>query len=347
VTTDALATALGALLTSDVEITVRDAVLSPFDGTVHGVHLEATTSGARLVVEPEPALLTGALGRLLGRAVGDPPTDPRVALDPALAGALAALCVESARRSGTLLEFLATREAPPSSHGLRLDVTVRLDGKPYAVRVWSFAETSPTRGESAPDLTQLGKLSITVPLVGAVSEGSRAEIESLGPGDVWLPGDGWLYLEHGAAHHESPMATILQRACLAAPSMEQGVETGRSDDEKIVLRASIVELGAEPKNIFPRAHDERNPAMSEPEETLREIALQAPVVVRVEVASVTLTAREWAGLGPGDVIETGVPLENPVVLRVAGREVARGELVNVDGELGVRIRQIVDPGRGA
>ena len=68
-------------------------------------------------------------------------------------------------------------------------------------------------------------------------------------------------------------------------------------------------------------------------------------MVRVEVASVTLTAREWAKLGPGDVIETGVPLAEPVVLRVGGREVARGELVSVDGELGVRIREIVDPGR--
>ena len=84
---------------------------------------------------------------------------------------------------------------------------------------------------------------------------------------------------------------------------------------------------------------------SETSETLRDIALEAPVVVRVEVASVTLTAREWAKLGPGDVLETGVRLSTPVVLRVGGSEVARGELVSVDGELGVRIREIVDPGR--
>jgi flagellar motor switch/type III secretory pathway protein FliN len=84
--------------------------------------------------------------------------------------------------------------------------------------------------------------------------------------------------------------------------------------------------------------------MSEPEQTLREIALDAPLIVRVEVASVTLTAREWGTLAAGDVIETGVRLAEPVVLRVGGREVARGELVTVDGELGVRIREMVDPG---
>ena len=59
--------------------------------------------------------------------------------------------------------------------------------------------------------------------------------------------------------------------------------------------------------------------------------------LRVEVASVTLAARAWAALQPGDVVSLGRPLGDPVVLRVAGREIARGDLVDVDGELGVRI----------
>ena len=81
---------------------------------------------------------------------------------------------------------------------------------------------------------------------------------------------------------------------------------------------------------------------SETSETLRDIALEAPVVVRVEVASVTLTARQWGALRPGDVLETGLRLSEPVVLRVAGREVARGELVSIDGELGVRVQELVE-----
>jgi flagellar motor switch/type III secretory pathway protein FliN len=63
------------------------------------------------------------------------------------------------------------------------------------------------------------------------------------------------------------------------------------------------------------------------------------------VGSVTLTAREWAALSPGDVVETGLRIAGPVVLRVAGQEVGRGELVSVDGELGVRIRHLT--GRNA
>ena len=97
-----------------------------------------------------------------------------------------------------------------------------------------------------------------------------------------------------------------------------------------MLRGDTVALGADA-------------IMAEPEDSnaLGEAALDAPVVVRVELGNVTLSARKWAELAPGDVIETGRRIGEPVVLRVAGREVARGELVNVEGELGVRIRELV------
>ncbi len=62
-----------------------------------------------------------------------------------------------------------------------------------------------------------------------------------------------------------------------------------------------------------------------------------PVVVRVEIGEVTMAAREWAGLGLGDVVTLGRRMGDRVLLRVGGVPVARGELVNVDGEIGVRI----------
>lgn len=70
---------------------------------------------------------------------------------------------------------------------------------------------------------------------------------------------------------------------------------------------------------------------------LAEAVLDAPVVVRVEMGSLTLTAREWARLSAGDVVAMGKRVAEPVILRVAGHEVARGELVDIEGELGVRI----------
>jgi flagellar motor switch/type III secretory pathway protein FliN len=72
-----------------------------------------------------------------------------------------------------------------------------------------------------------------------------------------------------------------------------------------------------------------------------EAVLDAPLVVRVELGAVTMSAREWAALRPGDVVAVGRRVSEPVVLRVAGMVVARGELVDIEGELGVRIREQV------
>jgi flagellar motor switch/type III secretory pathway protein FliN len=120
---------------------------------------------------------------------------------------------------------------------------------------------------------------------------------------------------------------------LAAPGQESGVLGTLSRAGKIVLRGESVPLLPDAGELM------SDPA--KPEVSLTDAVLESPVVVRVEVGAVTLTAREWAELGPGDVIETGRRIAEPVVLRVAGREVARGELVNLEGELGVRIREVV------
>ena len=71
--------------------------------------------------------------------------------------------------------------------------------------------------------------------------------------------------------------------------------------------------------------------------TTLEVLEDAPVVVRVELGSVEMKAREWAELAPGDVVALGRRVGDPAILRVGGVELARGELVQVDGEYGVRI----------
>ena len=64
---------------------------------------------------------------------------------------------------------------------------------------------------------------------------------------------------------------------------------------------------------------------------------EVPVVVRVEIGIAEMRAREWAALGAGDVVALGRKIGEPVTLRVGGVAVARGELVDLDGEVGVRI----------
>ena len=72
-------------------------------------------------------------------------------------------------------------------------------------------------------------------------------------------------------------------------------------------------------------------------ETLVDAVGDIPVVVRVEIGEATMTAREWAALRPGDVVTLGRRAGEHVVLRAGGVPVARGELVTVDGEVGVRV----------
>jgi flagellar motor switch protein FliM len=120
---------------------------------------------------------------------------------------------------------------------------------------------------------------------------------------------------------------------LAAASHDQGIAGTLSRDGKIVLRGESV--------LLLQDAGESMSDTAKPETSLNDAVLDSPVVVRVEIGAVTLTAREWAELGPGDVIEAGRRIAEPVILRVAGREVARGELVNLEGELGVRIRELV------
>ena len=64
---------------------------------------------------------------------------------------------------------------------------------------------------------------------------------------------------------------------------------------------------------------------------------EAKVVVEVRVGRSALTVAEVGSLQAGQVLELGVPLGEPVSLLAGGKMIARGELVNVEGRLGVRV----------
>ena len=63
----------------------------------------------------------------------------------------------------------------------------------------------------------------------------------------------------------------------------------------------------------------------------------APIEVVAELGRFVLRGEEIAGLGPGAVLTLGRAGASPVALRVGDEIWAEGELVDVDGELGVRV----------
>jgi flagellar motor switch protein FliN/FliY len=60
-----------------------------------------------------------------------------------------------------------------------------------------------------------------------------------------------------------------------------------------------------------------------------------------------MTVRELLSLSPGAVVELDRAAGSPADLLVNGTLIARGEVVVVDEDFGIRITEIVGPGAGA
>lgn len=265
----------------------------------------------------EPALAAFLAARVLRRA--EPLADPREPLTPVLAGLLAALAVETGRRCGLGLTLLG---APPvGEEALVVELTLLLDDRPFSLTAYVVGVQVAV---TTPRLTALGALTLRLPLVIGTVTLERSELLSLEEGGALLLGDAPLISATGAA--------VTGRGVLVAPLGERGIKVELRPDGRLVVGESTeARLSVEPEET--READG---------ETLTDVLLDTPVVVRVELGAVSMSAREWAQLGPGDVIETAQRIAEPVVLRVAGREVGRGELVNVDGQVGVRIQKLYE-----
>jgi type III secretion system YscQ/HrcQ family protein len=84
-----------------------------------------------------------------------------------------------------------------------------------------------------------------------------------------------------------------------------------------------------------------DPAQADPSRSASTTApADVPVTLTVELGRVNLPLHRLADLKPGDVLELGRHAREPVELTSGGRLVARGELVQVDAELGVRVVQV-------
>ena len=68
--------------------------------------------------------------------------------------------------------------------------------------------------------------------------------------------------------------------------------------------------------------------------------LDAPVTLTVELGRINLAVSRLADLKPGDVLEVGRHSREPVEITSSGRLVARGELILIDTELGVRVTSV-------
>lgn len=180
----------------------------------------------------------------------------------------------------------------------------------------------PPRAFDDAALAALGDLRLGLPVVVARTTMDRAAIAGLAPGDVVLLDGAHVTVDAGGR--------IAGSAALVAPRAERGIGCDLADGDRLVVRGDLEAFG------WAASEDTSMSETTNP--TVTSAALEdAPVVVRVEVGTVEMTAGAWSELCPGDVVSLGRRLGDPAVLRVAGAPVARGELVQIDGEIGVRI----------
>jgi len=67
----------------------------------------------------------------------------------------------------------------------------------------------------------------------------------------------------------------------------------------------------------------------------------APIEVVAELARLTLRGEEVLGLVPGAVLAVALERTRAITLRAGGEPWAEGELVDVDGQLGVRVTRLL------
>ena len=129
-----------------------------------------------------------------------------------------------------------------------------------------------------------------------------------------------------------------------APNVEQAVPAQlrvgrgaiggelRGDALYIISPFRLYDVADMTQEHTPRLSDE-----AAADQLLRELNVE----IVCELGRVSMSGRELVELEPGAVVQIARPLSGPIDLTVGGRLVARGELVDVEGDLGVRLTEIV------
>jgi flagellar motor switch/type III secretory pathway protein FliN len=338
---------LAELLGVEVVVRVRRAeVVADGSGIGGGAAVLLVAAGERGVgraalVRAEDALVAAVLRRVAHRPA-QLAFDPAGPLPAGALGAFAAVVAAAVRRAhhGVALQVLAA--GPPAAlladlarSGealLGVTLTVLVDQDAFDARVvvsQATALAAPSLPWNATALAALGPTPLCVPLVACAARIPVTEVARLGPGDVFVPA-AWSLAREGDG--------LQGPVWLAAPAAELGVRAQLVPGGRLVLGGAL-----EP--LCPDGASEANMVEGGDKAELIDAIGDVPVLVRVELGEARMAAREWAAVGKGDVVTLGRRVGESVLLRVSGVPVARGDLVEVDGEVGVRIvERLTDDG---
>jgi flagellar motor switch protein FliN len=96
---------------------------------------------------------------------------------------------------------------------------------------------------------------------------------------------------------------------------------------------------SDPVDYVPFETTTTAPADAAPAELER--LYDVPVELAVEIGRTHMTIRETLALGPGSIVTLNRLAGEPVDLLVNGKPIARGEVVVIDEEFGLRVTEVV------
>jgi flagellar motor switch protein FliN/FliY len=73
------------------------------------------------------------------------------------------------------------------------------------------------------------------------------------------------------------------------------------------------------------------------------LLLEVPLSISVELGRTSLTIRELLALGQGSILQLDRHAGEPVDVLVNGKRLARGEVVVIDEDFGIRVTEVVAP----
>jgi flagellar motor switch/type III secretory pathway protein FliN len=307
----------------------------PVEITIKRITTGAPTLGARgdvitfdgLAIEIEPELSLAVASALAGGKM------PKIArgrnVDPEVLGAVIGVAQWLGRACG--IDIALSHEGPILECVL-VDAQVRLGMLRTSVRLAvgiPVLDRTP-RGDAVETLQRLNDTPLSLACVIGVGTARAIELSDLRADDV---------------------VVVDERTCgLVAPTSSRGARCTRIEPDssgriRVKLEEGALGLAApRPPNEdgAPMTDDTgatmQLPALDEGGRLADDLA-ELPLVVRVELGEATLAAREWAAIATGDVVVLDRRVGDPVSLRIGGKVLARGELVEVDGALGVRITE--------
>jgi type III secretion protein Q len=333
-----LCEALGREIGSAVSITGRlaESLVIPATGLAHTtafILVDLSATGGCAVLELELPVLFAALERLAGSRQRPSPVTRLTRLEEASFAFLILSVLAALRARSELHPRLWPRLAGLTMN--RAEALSQLEGR----RPHLGVELSLTVGE----VSGGGRLVLPAVILEAVCRDLPVERESTIAPEV-------LAASVGAR-------CFLGRTQLPPPSLEKlsvgdvvVFETARHGGEHLLGEGRLVTRGFELVGEFvpegfslTRARRRALPlesnmaTINEPSGGMPPL----PVDVEIELTRLMLPLSELASLKPGALLPLRINASEPVLLRIGDRAVARAELVDIDGEVGARILNLL------